>query len=235
MTGDFSLNMRCPECGTGIRGEDVNVKTDLAKCLNCLHVFVFSERFFESHLGKDRGSQIESIAAVDLNNPPKGCRIHRQGSETVITASTRQPIAFFLIPFMLVWSGGSLGGLYGSQIIRGEFDLLLSIFGIPFLLGSAIFWYFTFMTLGGHVKIHISGNSVRIFSGIARIGKRFTLGRHEIRSLVSVSNGKSGPGQGGYVIRAETDSGKYINFGGFLPTDRRFFIIRALQKELAIA
>ena len=48
-------------------------------------------------------------------------------------ATTRSPIAFFLVPFMCVWSGGSLGGVYGSQVLNGEFDLGISLFGIPFI------------------------------------------------------------------------------------------------------
>lgn len=58
-----------------------------------------------------------------------------------ISATTESPIAFFLVPFMLVWSGGSLGGIYGTQIANGHFNLFLSLFGIPFCNGDNIIWF----------------------------------------------------------------------------------------------
>ena len=39
-----------------------------------------------------------------------------------LTLSTRSCIAFFLVPFTLFWAGGSLGGIYGTQIAKGEFN-----------------------------------------------------------------------------------------------------------------
>ena len=43
---------------------------------------------------------------------------------------------------MLIWSGGSLGGIYGTQIANQEFSLLQSLFGIPFIIGTINLWFF---------------------------------------------------------------------------------------------
>ena len=64
-------------------------------------------------------------------------------------------MAFFLVPFMCVWSGGSLGGIYGSQFFQSKFDLSMSLFGIPFVLGTLLFGSFALMTVCGKVVVSI--------------------------------------------------------------------------------
>ena len=47
----------------------------------------------------------------------------------------------FLIPFMCVWSGMSLGGIYVLPILKGKpLELLPCLFGIPFLVVSIAIW-----------------------------------------------------------------------------------------------
>ena len=70
---------------------------------------------------------------------------------------------------MCVWSGFSLGGIYGSQIAAGEFNLGLSLFGIPFVLGTLFFGSLAVMTVRGKVVIAVDRNAGRIFTGVGRI------------------------------------------------------------------
>ena len=65
---------------------------------------------------------------------------------------------------MLVWSGASLGGIYGTQIIDREFDLIQSLFGIPFILGSLLFWTLALMAIWGKVEITLNNKGGKIFT-----------------------------------------------------------------------
>src|SRR5687767_8011351 len=115
--------MNCPKCETEIPLEDINVAQDIALCRKCAESFSFAEL-----------AQDEAIPEVDLNHPPKGMWFNRTPDGFELGSSTRSGVAFFLVPFMCLWSGGSLGGIYGSQIVKGDFNLAMSLFGLPFLL-----------------------------------------------------------------------------------------------------
>lgn len=49
-----------------------------------------------------------------------------------------------------------LGGIYGKQIYEGEFDLKLSLFGLPFLLGTIVIGSFALLTLCGRVEARVT-------------------------------------------------------------------------------
>lgn len=50
-------------------------------------------------------------------------------------------ILLFLIPFMCVWSGTSVGGIYIWPLLRGKpLELAPCLFGIPFLVASIAIW-----------------------------------------------------------------------------------------------
>ena len=87
-----------------------------------------------------------------------------------VGATTRSVSAFFLVPFMLVWSGFSLGGIYGTHIVKGKFDPMMSLFGIPFVLGSVLFWSLALMAIAGKVEVRIRGEEGTIFTGLGVLG-----------------------------------------------------------------
>jgi hypothetical protein len=53
-----------------------------------------------------------------------------------ITYRRLSPVVLFLIPFTALWSGVSMWGIYGRQLVQGKFDPAHSLFGLPFLLGT---------------------------------------------------------------------------------------------------
>ena len=124
--------MKCPNCQSEVVNENINIQTDMGKCQSCNHLFRVSENFDSS-----------PKFAFDINQPPKGAWYKNDIQEIRLGATLRSPVAFLLIPFMLIWSGGSLGGIYGTQIANQEFSLLQSLFGIPFIIGTFIFGFFT--------------------------------------------------------------------------------------------
>jgi hypothetical protein len=69
--------------------------------------------------------------------PPNGAGFEQLADGFRIGATTRSWMALFMIPFTCVWSGMSLGGIYGKQVSSGRFDPGSSLFGVPFLIGNA--------------------------------------------------------------------------------------------------
>ena len=209
----------CPTCSRELPLADINIQADTALCRTCGNLFAPS--------ALTRG---ELTSRVDLMHPPAGVSVERIGGETVIVASTRSPMAFFFVPFMLVWSGGSLGGIYGSQIYEGVFDPIRSLFGIPFLLGSVFLGSYALMTLLGRVVVRISGGEGSIFTGIGPLGWQR---RFRAADITRVEERFSRFRSGNQNLHAIALEGKQrMVFGSLLNDERRYFVLSALRQIL---
>ena len=141
------------------------------------------------------------------------------------------PVALFLVPFMCVWSGASLGVIYGTQIWNGQFNLMMSLFGIPFLLGSILFGGIALMTVCGKVELAAEDEAARIFTGIGSIGwtRRFDwswVSRiDETRSSLRYS------ADSGMAIAL--DGKTRLTFGSLLNDTRRYYLLQSLRKLMA--
>ena len=102
---------------------------------------------------------------VPVMTPPKGVDLVETMDGFRLTLSTRSCIAVFLVPFTLVWAGGSLGGIYGTQIAKGEFNWMMSLFGLPFLVGSFFLIALTVMSVCGRTIVELAGGKFLIRTG----------------------------------------------------------------------
>jgi hypothetical protein len=205
--------MKCPNCSADILAENINIKTDIAQCTGCNKIFNISVIMSN-----------DVTDGFDINTPPKGNWIIQETNTLVIGASTRSPIAFFIVPFMLVWSGMAIGGIYGSQIIKGEFSLFSSIAGIPFILGSIIFWSIALMTIWGKVELSLDRLGGKIFTGIGKIGFTKNFGWDEI-SKIQEKQRSFGSNYEGLQFEGK----RRITFGKGLRSSRSYYLFRALQ------
>jgi hypothetical protein len=157
--------------------------------------------------------------------------MHPDFNSTIIGATTRSPIAFFLVPFMLVWSGGSLGGIYGTQILVGEFDMFKSLFGIPFSLGYLIFWSLAIMTIWAKVEVILDNKGGEIFTGIGSLG----ITNQFLWNEVSRTNEKQTtiryPGSQGTGLFLEGK--KRISFGAGLKEERCYYLLRGIKSIMS--
>lgn len=211
--------MKCPNCYKEVINENINIQTDVAQCQNCNNIFRISESL--SVINEDD---------FDVNNPPQGAWIRKELNHLVIGATTRSPIAFFMVPFMIVWSGGSVGGIYGTQLVNGEFDPFMSLFGIPFLIGSILFWSLALMAIWGKVELTLDRKGGKVFTGLGSIGlsKNFTW--DEVSIIAEKQSNANYPGGQGNTIQL---SGKRrISLGTGLKESRRYYLFRALQSIL---
>lgn len=209
------MKFNCPACGQPLRAEHINIQTDLALCVACNQIARPSEL-------ADAG-----FNTTALQNPPKGAWFRRSVNEAVIGATTRHPIAFILVPFMCVWSGFSLGGIYGTQIKNGEFNLLMSLFGLPFFAGSILFGSIALMAVCGKVEMHLRDRQGILFVGIGPFGWRRAVNLNEVNSITEEGCTKNYPGnQGiGIVLQGRTR----LRFATNLTEARRHFMLNALK------
>ena len=204
------MKIQCPKCRRTVPAEQVSVSTDVALCSACNEGFKVSESI-----------DLDSVSAETLRHPPKGAWFTREIDRIVVGASTRSPHAFFLVPFMCVWSGFSLSEIYGRQISSGEFNLTASLFGIPFILGTLLLGVSTLMAMCGKVEVSI-GKTSSIFVGVGHLGWRRTFDWSSIKAIREE--------QGDSPQRAIVLEGKErLKFGTQLNERCRPFVLNALK------
>lgn len=207
----------CTSCETTIPASQINVAADVAVCANCDEVFALSS-LVSIHNVPDE---------FDINAPPPGAWFYDSMHGWRIGASTRSSIAFFLVPFMLVWSGFSLGGIYGSQLAKGEFDLGQSLFGIPFVLGTLLFGSIAMMSAFGRVDISVNRSSGKLFTGIGPFGWTRTFNWAEVSSVNEDISGSKYSNPNGQAI---SFVGKTkLKFASMMSEPRRYFLLQGLR------
>ncbi|MCF3651142.1 hypothetical protein [Synoicihabitans lomoniglobus] len=213
------MKPKCPSCGNALPLSDVDIAQDVALCRKC------------GHLSKASALVDHTFDVTALRNPPAGAWMRPTMNGVAIGATTRSAAAFFLVPFMLVWSGGSLGGIYGTQIRSGEFNLVLSLFGIPFVLGSILFWGIALMAIWGKVEVRLRGGIGTALVGIGRIGWKRTFQLNQVTNITEEL--RTGNRRGGVAHTIVLHGPKSIRFGSGLSPDRRRFMIQALRAAQA--
>lgn len=151
----------CPQCAKELPLDDVNVAQDVAVCRACGYRGAF--------LG---ATAIPPMTDEEMARPPKRVSLHREfGDALTIVCRPRRAALLFLIPFTAIWSGVSMVGIYGTQIIRGQFDWQLSLFGLPFLFVTIGFLVAILYTLFGATRITLSKGRIRMFMGVFGLGR----------------------------------------------------------------
>lgn len=157
----------CPDCGCKIPLDDVNVAKDVALCRRCGKTFSFSEIM-----------ETDSSVTPDLDHPPKHLKVFREMTDRGATCvrfvfrKMHWGALLFLVPFTCVWSGVSLGGIYGKMIARHQFDPGSALFGLPFLIGTVILIGVILVMLAGRWELTVEGDVVTSFTGVGPFGFR---------------------------------------------------------------
>jgi hypothetical protein len=214
------MKINCPSCRREIPTEDVNVEKDIALCRACNQTFSFAELLQAQASG----------VTVDLDRPPKGAWFREDMTGFEVGSTTRSATALFLVPFMCVWSGFSLGGIYGTQIYQHKFNLATSLFGIPFVLGTVILGSLALMTTFGRTVLSVNGDQGKIFTGVGPIGwtRKFKwTGIREVSEGIGNVQ-RNGRYQQQIVLQGDTR----LTFGSGIREDRRYFILNALRSRL---
>ena len=188
-------------------------------CPACHEAFALSELVAQGH-------ETDS----DLGEPPSGTWFRTEANGWELGGTTRHPIAFFLVPFMCVWSGGSLGGIYGSQIIQGKFNLVMSLFGLPFVAGTVLFGSIMLMTIVGKVTVRVEDGDGVIFTGVGSFGWNRRFRWEEINRIEEIMTSFQSPGNSGRMLALEGKT--RLTFGSMLNQGRRYFFLQVLRRML---
>ena len=131
------MKFHCPKCHHTIPAAKMNVETDVAVCPRCDEAFTLSDLVEEAD---------ESPVVPD--EPPPGAWFRADIDGWQVGATTRSSAR---VSGALHGGLGrrSMAGIYGSQLVKGEFNLVISLFGIPFLPGSIVLVTMSLMTLVG--------------------------------------------------------------------------------------
>jgi hypothetical protein len=208
----------CPQCQREIPLDDVNVAKDVALCRACVQTFSFSELSQET-LGPE----------VDFTRPPRGVWVRQLGGGFEVGSTTRSAIAFFLVPFTLFWSGGALGGIYGSQIFKGQFDPKLSLFGLPFLIGSLFLVPIALISAFGKLVVRGEGDQGSVFLGVGPVGWTRRFRWSEIKRVHRSMSAWTQNNRRVPLIELEREQ-KPVRFGTQLSEKRRDFMLAALKR-----
>jgi hypothetical protein len=198
----------------------MNPAADVGVCVVCDEVFRVSVV-----ANADR-----SYETFELREPPRGAWYEETGFGRRIGATVRHPVAIFLLPFTCVWSGLSMGGIYGSQFVRGEFLLLPSLLGIPFLVGTLFLIWMTALTLFGKVEVSIDRDEGRVFHGVGPLGRTRPFDRRSIRTVENDYPQDRNSGNGGAPIALVGKT--RIQVGGGLSDARHRYLLQGLRKLL---
>ncbi len=161
---------------------------------------------------------------------PKGATYEQTFDGFSIGCSTRSAEAFILVPFTLVWSGLSLGGIYGSQIVKGEFNPFMSFFGIIFLTGSGFLLSRTLMSIWGEVTFELRDGVLYYFVGIAPFGKKKSFAWRSIEEAREEVSSWDKHGKARHAIYLEGAERHVV--GQALSAQHRYFVVRVLNEQL---
>lgn len=210
------MEVICQQCQKKIAAKNVNVATDTAFCDACETLTRLSDLIPS---GAPKSSK--PLAQVS------GVHVEDKGYKWSVEARHRSLMALFLVPFTLVWAGGSLSGIYGSQIVSGEFELEQSLFGIPFILGSIVLITLSLMSLYGKTRVSCHNGKATVFIGIGAIGWTRNFGWSDIERVV-----ETGSNYNNQQKHIALEGSKRIGLGWGLSSERLYFLKNFLETKL---
>lgn len=206
--------MQCPACSVELLEENINIQTDVARCHACKNVFKISEQV---------GKYVPP--SFDITKPPEGVMVNQGTHSLELNTSLRSFAGCFLVPFSIVWGGLSLGGIYGTQIVTGEWDIITTLFGIPFVLVSFFLFGLALLSVFGRTSITLDSNGGTVFTGIGNTGYRRSFLWNDVQDIfVKTTYSSKGYPNKALVIQAK----KKVTMGSGLKEDKLTYFFNAV-------
>jgi len=168
------VEFHCPDCGLPIEVADLAPAQGVAVCRFCQKPHPLQ--------ACQAAVPYEQRNILPEQAVPKGVQLEETMDGFRLTLSTRSCIAIFLVPFTLFWAGGSLGGIYGTQIAKGEFNWMMSLFGLPFMVGSFFLIALTVMSVCGRTVVELAGGKFSIRTGALGVYRTGSAAWPDVRS-----------------------------------------------------
>ena len=201
------MEFHCPECGLPIAVADLAPAQGIAVCRFCEKPYPFA--------ACQEAIPFEQRNVIPEHALPKGVVLEETMDGFRLILSARSCIAFFLVPFTLFWVGGSVGGIYGTQIAKGEFNLWISLFGLPFLVGSIFLIAITMMAVAGRCVVELAGGKFSIRTGALGVYRTKSVAWDDVlscRLTEATSRGRSSYSTT-YQVEIAVERGEPLRFG----------------------
>ncbi len=201
------MDFHCPDCGLPIETADLAPAQGVAVCRFCEKPHPLAA--CQEALPFERRHVTPELAL------PKGVTLEETMDGFRLILSARSCIAFFLVPFTLFWAGGSLGGIYGTQIAKGEFNLMMSLFGLPFLAGSVFLVAVTVMAVAGRCVVELEGGKFSVRTGAFGVYRTKSAAWDDVlscRLTEATSRGRSSYTTT-YQVEVAVERGEPLRFG----------------------
>jgi len=220
------MEFHCPECGLPIETADLAPAQGLAVCRFCEKPFPLA--------ACQAAVPFAQRNIVPELTPPKGVDVVETMDGFRLTLSSRSCIAFFLVPFTLFWAGGSLGGIYGTQIAKGKFELLQSLFGLPFLVGSVFLIAVTAMAVAGRSVVELAGGRLNLRTGALGIYRTKSADWRDVRGcrLTEVTRRGRSSYSTSYQLEVAVEGAEPLRFGVGAERETMLWVTRFLAGRI---
>lgn len=220
------MDFHCPECGLPIETADLAPAQGLAVCRFCEKPFPLA--------ACQTAVPFAQRNIVPELTPPKGVDVVETMDGFRLTLSSRSCIAFFLVPFTLFWAGGSLGGIYGTQIAKGKFELLQSLFGLPFLVGSVFLIAVTAMAVAGRSVVELAGGRLNLRTGALGIYRTKSADWRDVRGcrLTEVTRRGRSSYSTSYQVEVAVEGAEPLRFGVGAERETMLWVTRFLAGRI---
>jgi hypothetical protein len=220
------MDFRCPECGLPIETADLAPAQGLAVCRFCEKPFPLA--------ACQTAVPFAQRNIVPELTPPKGVDVVETMDGFRLTLSSRSCIAFFLVPFTLFWAGGSLGGIYGTQISKGKFELFQSLFGLPFLVGSVFLIAVTAMAVAGRSVVELAGGRLNLRTGALGIYRTKSADWRDVRGcrLTEVTRRGRSSYATSYQVEVAVEGAEPLRFGVGAERETMLWVTRFLAGRI---
>ena len=220
------MEFHCPECGLPIEVADLAPAQGLAVCRFCEKPFPLA--------ACQTAVPFAQRNIVPELTPPKGVDVVETMDGFRLTLSSRSCIAFFLVPFTLFWAGGSLGGIYGTQIAKGKFELFQSLFGLPFLVGSVFLIAVTAMAVAGRSVVELAGGRLNLRTGALGIYRTKSADWRDVRGcrLTEVTRRGRSSYATSYQVEVAVEGAEPLRFGVGAERETMLWVTRFLAGRI---
>lgn len=236
------MKVICNKCHSDVNPDDIDMQRSEYYCFNCDEVFPVTadvihedsrEEVFEAakesfHSRNDfKAIEAEMPEDFDINDPPSGAWHQEEINSTNVGATTRGASAIFFGLFITFWGGGSISGIYISQIIEGKFDLEKSVMGLPFLIGTIVLSSIFLMKVFGKTELKFSSEKCTVFTGLGSIGWTRSFYAKDIEKIERTRCGKTN-GKPSYQLSLSGND-KTLNFGMMVSDERQEYLQNAIK------
>ena len=220
------MEFHCPGCGLPIEVADLAPAQGLAVCRFCEKPFPLA--------ACQTAVPFAQRNIVPELTPPKGVDVVETMDGFRLTLSSRSCIAFFLVPFTLFWAGGSLGGIYGTQIAKGKFELFQSLFGLPFLVGSVFLIAVTAMAVAGRSVVELAGGRLNLRTGALGIYRTKSADWRDVRGcrLTEVTRRGRSSYATSYQVEVAVEGAEPLRFGVGAERETMLWVTRFLAGRI---